>query len=280
MKSKRLKNSIEDFLGMFFACRVSRSAAALSYFMIMTVFPLLICLHYILGSLNLTDDSIGALLTGIVPDSVVNILTTYIEYITNVAGPSLLLGGLIIMITSSSAAFRCVMHTMADIQGKPRFKGFFSFLVSFLLSLAFLVAIYISALIVFGGAWLTGSLESWFGLTRIWALWRSFRFVLLLVLMYFIVYFMYKLSEPKGGERVARVPGAIVASALLVAVSALFSWLISTSVRITVVYGSLASVIIMMLWLYLCGIILIMGNALNVVIHRFRHTGMYYVSGK
>jgi membrane protein len=104
--------------------------------------------------------------------------------------------------------------------------------------------------------------------------------VLLLVLMYFIVYFMYKLSEPKGGERVARVPGAIAASALLVAVSALFSWLISTSVRITVVYGSLASVIIMMLWLYLCGIILIMGNALNVVIHRFRHTGMYYVSGK
>ncbi len=60
----------------------------------------------------------------------------------------------------------------------------------------------------------------------------------------------------------------------------MFSWFISISVRITVVYGSLASVIIMMIWLYACGIILIMGNTLNVVIHRFRHTGMYDSSGK
>ena len=275
MRKRRLKNAIEDLLGMFFACRVSRSAAGLSYFLIMTVFPLLICLHYILGTLNLTDDSVFALLTGIIPNGVISVIGSYIEYVSHSASPTMLVAGLFVMMTSSSAAFRCIMHSMADIQGRPRFKGFFSVLVSFILSLAFLVVVYASALVVFGGTWLTGLLESTFGLKRIWDLWRSLRYVLLLVLMYAIVYSIYKLSEPKGSERVARIPGALTATLLLVGVSVVFSWFISMSVRITVVYGALASVIIMMIWLYVCGIIVIMGNALNIVIHRFRHTTMY-----
>jgi hypothetical protein len=34
------------------------------------------------------------------------------------------------------------MHTMAEIQGRPRFKGFFSVIVFFCCLLAFLVAVY------------------------------------------------------------------------------------------------------------------------------------------
>jgi uncharacterized BrkB/YihY/UPF0761 family membrane protein len=102
MRRRRFKNAIEDLLGMFFACRVSRSAAALSYFMIMTVFPLLICLHYILGSLSLTDDSIVAMLTGIVPDGVIS-TSRPIRVYRQFCGAHLLVAGLIVMFTSSSA---------------------------------------------------------------------------------------------------------------------------------------------------------------------------------
>ena len=40
---------------------------------------------------------------------------------------------------------------------------------------------------------------------------------------------------------------------------------ISLSTRYSTVYGSLASVIILMLWLYLCGNIVNLGNVLNYV---------------
>ena len=40
----------------------------------------------------------------------------------------------------------------------------------------------------------------------------------------------------------------------------------SRSTRYSLVYGSLASVIIMLVWLYLCGNILILGNVINYVI--------------
>ena len=59
--------------------------------------------------------------------------------------------------------------------------------------------------------------------------------------------------------------GALLASAALVLASVLFSWFIGLSSRYSLVYGSLASVIILMVWLYLCGNILILGNCVNRV---------------
>ena len=40
------------------------------------------------------------------------------------------------------------------------------------------------------------------------------------------------------------------------------------SSRYSLVYGSLASVIILLVWLYLCGNILILGNVFNYVWYR------------
>ena len=42
------------------------------------------------------------------------------------------------------------------------------------------------------------------------------------------------------------------------------------SARYSLVYGSLASVILLLVWLYLCGTILIMGNVLNYVLFTHR----------
>ncbi len=46
--------------------------------------------------------------------------------------------------------------------------------------------------------------------------------------------------------------------------SILFSLFISASTRYALIYGSLASVIIMMVWLFLCSMIIICGNILNL----------------
>ena len=62
--------------------------------------------------------------------------------------------------------------------------------------------------------------------------------------------------------------GAVLASIALVAASILFSLFMGRSTRYSVVYGSLASVIILLVWLYLCGNILILGNVFNCVWYR------------
>ena len=51
----------------------------------------------------------------------------------------------------------------------------------------------------------------------------------------------------------------------MVAASAVFSWFIDLSSRYALVYGSLASLIILLVWLYLCGNIVILGSCFNRV---------------
>ena len=68
----------------------------------------------------------------------------------------------------------------------------------------------------------------------------------------------------------AILTGAFLAAVALVAATALFSWFIGLSSRYSLVYGSLASVIILLVWLYLCGNILILGNVFNCVWYRHK----------
>jgi membrane protein len=78
------------------------------------------------------------------------------------------------------------------------------------------------------------------------------------------------MSAPRETKRTQRLPGALVASVVLVAVSAIYSRMISASIKYALIYGSLASFIIIMIWLYTCGIILIMGNVFNISLHNSR----------
>ena len=100
--------------------------------------------------------------------------------------------------------------------------------------------------------------------------WQWFRFLLLFLLVLLFVLLTYRMAAPRGEPRPPVLSGAFLAAGALVAATALFSWFIGLSARYSLVYGSLASVIILLVWLYLCGNILILGDVFNCVWYRRR----------
>ena len=93
---------------------------------------------------------------------------------------------------------------------------------------------------------------------------------LLFLLVFLFVLLVYRMAAPRGRPRPPILTGAFLAAVALVAATALFSWFIGLSSRYSLVYGSLASVIILLVWLYLCGNILILGNVFNCVWYRHK----------
>ena len=81
---------------------------------------------------------------------------------------------------------------------------------------------------------------------------------------------VYRISAPKNGS-LRLLPGAALASAALVAVSIIFSAFIGASAKYPLLYGSLTSAIVIMLWFYTCGVILLLGGALNVAMERIKN---------
>ncbi|MBR4057725.1 MAG: YihY/virulence factor BrkB family protein [Oscillospiraceae bacterium] len=252
--------------------RVSRSAAAMSYFLLLTVFPLLICLNAMLGSMFPTAERFGAFAAGLLPEGTIRFISDYLRYVSSGGGGKILPAGLALMCTSSAAAFRSVHNVMADLRGKARFQTILFWPLSFLFSLLFLAAMYFAVLVVLLGKQLLQSAASTLRLGDFSGVWQALRFPLLFLILLTMFWGLYRLTSPKE-ERGEQLPGAFAAAAGVELLSALFSLFIGMSTKYALVYGSLASLIILVLWLYLCCTIVVLGCALNVVLLRRKNGG-------
>ena len=268
---KRAVYVFKSMVDTFLKRQVARSAAALSYYLTLSVFPFLVCVSAVLGRLHLYDPDFIVILAEFVPHEVMVVVTDLLNYVSENQTTLLLIIGLTAMVTSSSAAFRSFIGIMGEIQGKMRFAGIWGGLFSFVFSVVLLVAVYASVIVIASGGWLMQILRESFGLSGLFAMWTWIRFVLLFLLLFGIIFGMYIISAPRNMKKTQRLPGAAAASVVMVIVSIIYSQMISVSIRYTILYGSLASFVILMIWLYTCGIILIMGNVFNISLREMRN---------
>lgn len=260
---------IRDMVELYFEKRVSRSAAELAYFFILSFFPLIICVNALVGMLRLDIQSVLEVADTFIPAGVQSILTDYLGYIGgNQSG--LLTAGIIMTLFSASAAFRALMNIMDDIYEQKRYEGLRQVVASVLYSVLLLVTIYVSGVVVLTGNWFFRLLEDLLPFDLPETNWPWMRFVILFCLVLLLILIVYRLSAPRETPPPPVFTGAFLAAIALVAASGLFSYFIGMSTKYSLVYGSLASVIILMVWLYLCGNILILGNVFNCVWYRHK----------
>lgn len=260
-----------DIVDLYFSKRVSRSAAELAYFLILSFFPALICINAVIGTLNLDVVSLLEEAAVIIPEAALAVLTEYVRYITTNQSHALLVGGIIMMLFSASAAMRSLMNVMDDIYERRAYSGLWQIVASVVFSVLFLLTIYLSLVVVLTGNWFFHLLEEFIHrfprLAHVklpWE-WQWMRFLILFCLVMAVVMLVYRATAPRGRPRPPILTGAFLASGALVLASILFSYFIGLSSRYSLIYGSLGSVVILLVWLYLCGNIIILGSCFNKV---------------
>ncbi len=224
------------------------------------------CLGALFGGSRELVVTLEDVFSGFFPDAEIELMLGYLTFGTGAYGRAVFIAGAVMLLSSGSAAFRTLEHTMADIHGTLPDPGARRILLSFLWSVLFLAGIYLSCVIMILGGRITAVLAADLGFPILGRIWLIMRFPILFVVLYFIILGTYVVTNPKSARGTGKGTGAFCAAAALVIVSALFSWGIGNSSRYDVVYGSIASVIILMIWFYICSLIIITGNALNAVI--------------
>lgn len=267
---ERIKKTIQEAAGLYAECRVSQAAAALSHYLTLAIFPTLLCIYVMLGKWFPDAESVP-FLYHVLPESTIETILSYLSYVAANNGDAMLIAGLSLMITTSAGAFRSLYSTLARVHGETRlrFRSLFSLVISFFVSPVALGSIYLFALLTAGQRWLVETATKWFGMQELWLQISSLRFVLMLAVFPLALVWLYHVTAPRQ-KRYPLFPGAIGASISLVAVSYVFSHIIYLSSRYPMVYGSLASIMILMIWLQLCGAIVICGAILNQLINRWR----------
>lgn len=263
---------VRDMVQTYGRLGVSRAAASLSYFLILTLFPLLVCVNFFIGLLELDPEAVFSALDSLLPRESLSIILDYLTYVSGVPqsqSTPLLLASLFTILLSASAGLRTLLKTMDELYQVRHVSSLRRVVVSVALSILFLLTIYLSIVVIFTGDWffqllearLPSPLAELIPLRLLSQLWGWLRYLLLFFCVLLLVLAVYRMGTPpplRREKKVLRLT-ALLSAGALVACSVLFSWFIGMSSRYSLVYGSLASLIILLVWLYFCGNILLVG---------------------
>ena len=255
---------IKDIVDVFNDRKGTRSAAQCSYFLTLSFFPFLICITKLIGLLGLSSNPILDILPGVVPQTALDILKDYLVYLESMESTSIFIVGLTFLVTSGSAAFKSIISIMEDIYRFKRYKSIARIILSFLAALLLPVFLCLCIVILLSGNWFLTMISSFFDINlNIWENWTWFRYIVLFGLLMLMLSLLYRFATP-GGKKFSKIKWGLFFSAVaLVVVSIFYSRVIDFSTRYSIVYGSLASIIVLMAWLYTCANIVIIGGVIN-----------------
>ena len=248
---KKTTRVLREIAGLYSEKQIPRAAAALSYYLTMTVFPLVICLYTLLGNNYVRAFQVLDFVEQFLSAETTRLIKTFLDYVARNHSSAMLIAGLTVLVTSASAGIRSLQGTIGEIQGGRRFQGLMDYAFSLMLSLVFLAAMYFAIVVTLTGRTFLEYINGLLPFVDISGSWHWVRFLLLGGIEYVIFCGLYQSARRKAGEYPC-YPGALLATVGVVLMSSLFSVFIAVSARYPLVYGSLASLILLMYWLFLC----------------------------
>ena len=250
-----------DLVRRYYVHDVARDSAALTYYLLFAIFPLLIFVSALLGVLELDIDSITAVLTPLLPADVVGVVRSYLTYVAANQSRQLLWFSLVFSIWFPMRSTGCLMHSLRKAFGRSAPENMLlTQLRNLLFTVWMILVIGLTLVLVVVGRRALHFLSRIVPLSETFiSVWGYLRFIILGLVMAISLGILYQLAL--GQRRPLRevLPGVGSSLAAWLLLSMAFSYYVEHVGQYSVLYGSIATVIVVLLWLYMSGQILVLG---------------------
>lgn len=257
----------------FFEHDVGKNAAALAYYLLFALFPLLIFISNVLGLLKLDISAIIQVLQRILPSDIVGLVETYLEHVSHTSSQVLLWFALFFSIWFPMRAAKGLMDDVRLAYHLDKPADVVRYTVR-QLAYTIVLLLVIGLTLVFStlGKQVLGYInylipEQTMRISVYFIdIWQYLRFVPVGLLMYAALGTLYAASLDKRQPVKNFLPGMIAALSTWMIVSVGFSFYVENIANFSVIYGTLGAVIVLLMWLYMTAVILILGAELNAAI--------------
>ena len=243
--------------------QVFERAASLTYRILLAFFPFLIFLMSLLGFTDLDTSAILAPIYYVLPGDVAALVSDFFEQLEQTRSRGLLSAGLFFSVYNSANGFRAIIRSANSAFDTRDNRGIVKQVaISLVMTLLFAVAVLVMlTLLVLGrhiwDIFIHDDLE---------ALFMPLSTAGALVVMAFITMLIYKLANANRLRLLQVLPGAAFTVIAWAVSSGVFSFAITNFTQYPAVYGSIAGVFILILWLNLISLILLTGNEINALL--------------
>jgi len=246
--------------------RILERAAGLTYRVILAFFPFLVFLMSLVGTLDLDESAALEGLFFVLPGDIAALVANFLYELGDTASAGIMSTALFFSVYNSSNGFRAIIRISNHAYGIEDRRSFPAQVgLSFLLMLLFSVALLLMlGLLVFGrqilGFFFPYGTELFFAIS-------SGALALLILISIMVIIYKIACATPMPPRHI--LPGAIFAVLAWVIISAGFGFVISNFTQYSAIYGSIAGVFILMLWLNIVCIVLLIGNEMNAVLREY-----------
>jgi membrane protein len=245
-------------------------AAQLAYYFFFALFPTLlfvVALASYFPITNLIDDMFETL-GGFLPPEALQIITDQIIKISNQKNAGLLILGVLLALSSSSAAMTAIIDTLNHAYGVEERRPWWRVrLTAIALTLTVAVFILSSFALILTGPTLATTLADAWGLGPVfeWT-WKILQWPVIFSLVSVVIAFVYRFSPDVKQEWVWLTPGSILSTTFWMLASLGFKYYVANWGAYTETYGLIGAVMILLLWFYISGLVILFGAELNVEI--------------
>ena len=273
MKLARILFTVQETAKKINEDKITAYAAQTCYYLLLSFMPFIIALINIIHYFPVTSSDLLDLLENIIPQEfhpmLINIFTD-IESSSSVALLSLTAIGLL---WSAGKGFMTIKRCLNKINNCEYNRSWFiQRIFSSLYALILLLSIAASLLIIVFGehliAFLQNRLASLGGKFIVINAIFSNRLFLVPALLTLFFSVMYTFIPNKKKHIIEEIPGAFIASIGWFLFSELYSLYITYMVKYSYTYGSLTTFMLLLIWMYICIIILFFGAEFNTLIEK------------
>jgi membrane protein len=256
---------------------VSDSAAQLSYYLLFALFPFLFFLVTLAAYLPLAhsvDDLLGRI-RALVPGDAMSLIDQHVKTLVSHGRPRLLTLGLVISLWSASRgvdAVRRALNAAYDVtETRPYWKTQVVALAVTIIG-AVLLSIGVALLIAGGKLGFWAAAKIGFGSEYVLVL-RSLRWPVTALLIATVAACTYYFLPDVRQRFKFITPGSAAGTLAWLAATWGFGEYAGAFGTYNVTYGSIGGVIILLTWLYLSGLIFLVGGEINAVLEHHSRTG-------
>lgn len=240
-------------------------SAQLAYFFLLSLFPLLITMFSLLPYLPLKTEDIMYFISDFAPGETITFIDSTLDTLLEKHNGGILSFGIIATLWAASNGMNAIIRAMNLAYEIDDDRPFFIVRgLSVLLTIVMIAVFIIALLLPVFGKHIGIYISSKFGYTNQFIdTWNTIRFILSSVILFIVFSAVYFLTPNRKMKCATVVPGAVFSTIGWILASMGFSFYVNNFGNYTFMYGSLGVIIVLMIWFYITGAVLIIGGEIN-----------------
>lgn len=243
-------------------------SAQLAYFFLLSLFPFLLFLMTLVGYLPIDEQMFLEFIEVYAPGEIMELINTTVSDLVNAQNGGLLSIGIIGTLWSASNGVNAITKAFNRAYKVEEDRSYLlSRFIAIGLTIAMIGVIVLAFLLPIFGRIIGVYTFSFVGLSEDFlSVWNTLRWVISSVIFFLVFLFLYKLAPNLKLRFKDAIWGALFSMIFWQLTSLGFSYYVNTMGNYSATYGSLGTIIILMIWFYITGIIIIIGGVINSVI--------------